>query len=75
MNREKSSLANQGNENRIIKRDRGSISHFERRKRMSKCRPSEFDQLIKFSKRSSLTYSEEKNIQKVFYLKKEMKSK
>ena len=35
----------------VIKKDRGSISHFERRKRMFKIRLTELDQLIKLSKR------------------------
>ena len=35
-----------------------SISKFERSKRMFKIRPPELDQLVKLSKRSSLTYQE-----------------
>ena len=50
MKRVKSSLANQENKNRIIKKGRGSISQFERRNRMLKSRPPELDQLVKLPK-------------------------
>ena len=51
MNKVKSSLANQGNKNRSIKKSLESISHFERRKRMFKSTSHELDQLVKLSKR------------------------
>ena len=47
MNRLKRLLVNRGNKNRTIKKDQGSISHFERRNRMFNNRSREFDQFVK----------------------------
>ena len=66
MNRVKSSLTNQWNKNSSIKKSFGSISRFERSKRMLKIRPQELDQLIKLLKRLSLSYKK-KHSESILY--------
>ena len=51
----------------------GRISHFEIRNRMFNSRSLELDQLVKLSKR--YIFLIKRNIQKVFYTKKEIKCK
>ena len=51
MSRMKRSLDIQGKKNRSIEKGLKGFSHFERRKRMFKSKPPEFDQLVKLPKR------------------------